>query len=141
MSKPKKRSFSLGRLPNPKIMQKAEEAANKTAKRLCENASSVNLDLKCVVLGVTPRGGYKLKLSCVEVISDTIVAKWKQYCTNLGYDCTVTYNTIDASATIHATRAKALESGISCKTRVHPLTLVFIVLVTINLCRRFILLQ
>ena len=139
MSKPKKRSFSFGRLPNPKIMQKAEEAANKTAKSLCENASPVNMDLKCVVLGVTPRGGYKLKLSCVEVVSDVIIAKWKQYCTNLGYNCTVTYDTINACATIHATRAKAPESGISCKTRVHPLTLLFIVLVTINLCRRFIL--
>jgi hypothetical protein len=139
MSKPKKRSFSLGRQPKPKIIRKAEEDANKTAKRLCENTSPLNMDLKCVVLGVTPRGGYKLKLLCVEVVSDTIIAKWKQYCTNLGYNCTITYDTINACATIHATRVKAPENGILCKTRVHPLTLLFIVLVAINLCRRFIL--
>ena len=125
---------------SPRVTKEAEQAAENIARKICEKTSSLNLDLQCVVLGVTPRGGFKLSLTRVEVVSDTIIAEWKLLCQEAGFDSVITYNTMHAKAVIHATRAQYPVSAISFpgfSLPAHPLTLLFGLLLVANTLRKF----
>ena len=131
---------------SPRVTDEAKKAAEIIARRVCEKTSPLNLDLKCVVLGVTPRGGFKLCLSRVEVVSDTIISEWKSFCEDLGFTSTITYSAIHAKATIHATPtftaakpSKSVMSVFGTSFPAHPLTLLFALLLVANTLRKFVL--
>ena len=134
------RSFRGG--ISPRITEEAKQAAEKIARQICEKTTPFNLDLKCVVLGVTPRGGFKLNLSRVEIVSDTIISEWKSLCRESGFNSVITYNTVHAKATIHATRGKrAIAPTFGCvdfSLPAHPLTLLFGLLLVANTLRKFV---
>lgn len=143
-SRSKSTGRGFGGKLSPRVIKEAEQAAESIARKICEKTSPLNLDLKCVVLGVTPRGGFKLCLSRVEVVSDAIIAEWKSLCQDSGFNSVITYNTIHAKAMIHATRSKNQTRSVSAislpnlSLPAHPLTLLFALMLVANTLRKFV---
>lgn len=129
--------------------KKVVSDANTLAHALTMNKTTENIDLDATVAGYTHRGGFKVAISNIEHLTDTLVQHWKCKCSEMGYDSKVSYNASLSIAVLHArSRGGAAGSvGASEPTkkpasifgRVHPLTIAAAALFVFNAGRHYFL--
>ena len=121
---------------------KLTQDANYITHSMTENTTPGNMDLHVEVFGYTHRGGFKLRVSNIEELTDRLIDQWKSKCAELGYDCNVAYNASLSTAILHAVKKKTANPTNSSVgvlpptanpfTRLHPLTVVAAVLFAVN---------
>ena len=132
----RRRAKSRG--PRPKrVRSQQTSAASSIANallRLCKNEE--NLDAECVVSGVTHRGGVRLKVLKLEIVTDTMIAEWRAECLSRGYFPRVSFDVTSSEALIDCRQMFPRDSSVAALCRaVHPLTTAFLVLVLLNCVR------
>ena len=124
--------------------KKISDDANTLAYAMTENATPSNMDLQVDVFGYTHRGGFKLRVSKIEHLTNGLMDEWRSKCAALGYNCNVSYNASLSTALLHASKMEnsgkkpvspAAENPFS---RIHPLTIVAAVLFAANAARHLL---
>ena len=144
--RPRRRAASRAR---SKTNQKPTSSANALAFALTENATASNMDLNAEVAGYTHRGGFKLRITNIEELSDNLIDGWKSKCRSHGYECTIAYNAALSAAVLHAVKTTnshslipedvdVVASQVSTGLRKpHPLTILAALLFVANFGRHF----
>lgn len=133
-----------------RVREKPTASANALAYSLTSQSTPANMDLKADVAGYTHRGGFKLRISNIETLTDDLIQSWKTKCGQQGFECTIAYNAALSTAILHASKptksnsllpedveavAKEASSGLK---RPHPLTLLAALLFLANAGRHLL---
>lgn len=125
--------------------KKISDDANTLAYSMTENATPSNMDLEVDVFGYTHRGGFKLRVSKIEHLTDALMDEWRSKCAALGYKCNVSYNASLSTALLHASKMANPEkkpvppAAANPFTGLHPLTVVAAALFAINAGRHYLI--